>query len=62
MRVPAVRTEGALALDLAIRDRVIVHPGFYFDFPTGAYVVVSLLTPPDIFEEGIDRVCRRAES
>jgi hypothetical protein len=41
---------------------VLVHPGFFFDFGSEAYVVVSLLPQPDRFDEGIDRICRRAES
>lgn len=62
VRVPAVRSEETLVRDLAVHDRVVVHPGYFYDFATEAYVVVSLLTPPEAFDEGIDRLCRRAEA
>jgi hypothetical protein len=39
---------------------VLVHPGYFFDFDREAYVVVSLLTPPDQFERGIVRVLARS--
>jgi hypothetical protein len=60
VRVPAIRAEEELVLDLLERDRVLVHPGYFFDFRTEAYVVVSLLPVPEVFERAIDRVCRRA--
>lgn len=60
VRVPAIRTEEELVLDLLERDRVLVHPGYFFDFRTEAYIVVSLLPVPEVFERAIDRVCRRA--
>jgi aspartate/methionine/tyrosine aminotransferase len=37
-----------------LRDHnVLVQPGFFYDFERSGYVVVSLLTPPEIFREGI---------
>jgi len=30
-----------------------VQPGFFYDFENEAYLVVSLLTPEEIFEEGM---------
>jgi hypothetical protein len=32
-----------------------VQPGFFFDFEEEAFLVVSLLTPPGIFAEGVRR-------
>jgi hypothetical protein len=29
-----------------------VHPGYFFDFPSGAYLVVSLLQRPSEFTRG----------
>jgi alanine-synthesizing transaminase len=60
VRVPAVRPEEDLVLDLLERDRVLVHPGYFFDFRSEAYVVVSLLPPPQTFERAVDRLCQRA--
>ena len=60
LQVPAVRSEDALALELLEIDDVLVHPGYFFDFAREAYIVVSLLPPPAVFEPAIARVLRRA--
>jgi alanine-synthesizing transaminase len=60
LRVPARRSEEALVLDLLERDAVVAHPGFFFDFPREAFLVVSLLPEPALFEEGIMRILDRA--
>ena len=37
-----------------LRDRkVLVQPGYFYDFERSGYLVLSLLTPPDVFKEGI---------
>lgn len=60
VRVPSIRGEEALVLSLLEEDGVLVHPGFFFDFPREAYLVLSLLPEPDGFAEGVRRVARRA--
>ena len=60
LQVPAVRAEEALVLDLLDQDDVLVHPGYFFDFPREAYIVVSLLPLPAVFEPAVTRVLRRA--
>jgi aspartate/methionine/tyrosine aminotransferase len=49
-------------VDLIEHDGVIVHPGFFFDFPHEAFVVVSLLADTAIFAEGIRRLLERADA
>lgn len=61
LRVPAVRTEEGLCVALIEQRGVLVHPGYFFDFPTEAYLVVSLLTPPEVFDEGMARICELVE-
>lgn len=56
LRVPRVRTEEEWVLDLLDRHDVLVQPGFFYDFDSEAYLVVSLLTAPDSFREGVDRL------
>jgi aspartate/methionine/tyrosine aminotransferase len=56
LHVPRTRTEEEWALELLERDGVLVQPGFFYDFQTGPYLVVSLLTPPGIFSEGLRRL------
>jgi aspartate/methionine/tyrosine aminotransferase len=60
VQVPRYRSEEALVLDLLTQDRVLVHPGFFFDFAEEAYLVVSLLPPPNQFASGMARVLARA--
>jgi aspartate/methionine/tyrosine aminotransferase len=56
LRVPRVRSEEEYALDLLGREDVLVQPGYFYDFESEAYLVVSLLTEESIFREGIARI------
>jgi hypothetical protein len=37
---------------------VLLHPGHFYDFPADGYLVVSLITPLEMFREGVARVLR----
>jgi aspartate/methionine/tyrosine aminotransferase len=40
-----------------LRDRnVLVQPGYFYDFESSGYLVLSLLTKPEIFDEGVSRI------
>ena len=56
LRVPATCGEEERALRLLEQKDVLVHPGYFFDFPGEAYLVLSLLPPPAEFGEGVARV------
>jgi aspartate/methionine/tyrosine aminotransferase len=56
IRVPSTMTDEDFALDALERHGVIVHPGYFFDFDREGYFVVSLLTRPEVFEEGLCRI------
>jgi aspartate/methionine/tyrosine aminotransferase len=58
IRIPSREPEEAIVLEL-LRDGVVVYPGFFFDFAREAFLVVSLLPAPAVFEEGIARVLAR---
>jgi hypothetical protein len=62
IRVPSTQSEEDFVVDLIERDDVIVHPGFFFDFPHEAFVVVSLLAEPAMFAEAIRRLLERAHA
>ena len=49
------REEGAEIRLLRDHD-VLVQPGYFYDFESPGYIVISLLTPPDVFKEGIERL------
>ena len=61
LQVPRTRSEEEWALHLLDRRDVLVQPGYYFDFESEAFLVLSLLTPPDIFAEGIKRVLEEVQ-
>lgn len=62
LRIPARATEEEFVVGLLEADGVVVHPGFFFDFPREAYLVVSLLPEPDRFRAGMERVLERANA
>jgi aspartate/methionine/tyrosine aminotransferase len=55
VRVPSTRSEEALVLELLEREHILVHPGYFFDFPHESFIVVSLLPPEDVFADAFDR-------
>jgi alanine-synthesizing transaminase len=62
LQVPRIRREEEWALELLGEDNVLVQPGFFYDFESEAFLVVSLLTGPETFREGCRRLLRRVES
>ena len=59
VQVPSLASEEDLVLSLLIDDGVLVHPGYFFDFPSESFLIVSLLAPEAEFMEGTGRVFRR---
>ena len=53
IRVPATRSDEELALELLEARGVYVHPGHFYDFPSGGIVVISLITPENEFSSGL---------
>lgn len=60
LRIPAVRPEESLVLGLLQNERVLVHPGYFYDFDHEAYLIVSLLPPPMVFTDAFARTLRFA--
>jgi alanine-synthesizing transaminase len=60
IRVPATMGEEQLVLGLLKSEGVLVHPGYFFDFPHEAFVVISLLPREDILVPAMERVLRFA--
>jgi alanine-synthesizing transaminase len=61
LQVPRIRSEEEWAMELLEREDVFVQPGFFYDFESEAFLVVSLLTEPGPFREGMVRVRRMVE-
>jgi aspartate/methionine/tyrosine aminotransferase len=60
LRVPARGTDEDLAIRVLRETSVIVHPGHFYDFPAEGYLVLSLITEPADFREGIARMLQVA--
>jgi hypothetical protein len=61
VRVPRIRSEEEWTLGLLNREEVLVQPGYFFDFESEAFLVISLLTKPKTFAEGMARLRRHVE-
>jgi alanine-synthesizing transaminase len=55
LRVPAIRSDEDLAIELLATKGVYIHPGHFYDFSSEGFLVVSLMTQPESFSEGIAR-------
>ena len=61
LKLPAGLSEEQWVLKLLAEDHVFVHPGYFFDFQEEPFIVVSLLTPTPIFQEGVKRITQRIQ-
>jgi alanine-synthesizing transaminase len=59
LRVPSIVSEEDLVVTLLAQDHVLVHPGYFFDFPHESFLVVSLLPPAEQFSDGVSRILSR---
>lgn len=59
LEVPRHVSEEELVLRLLAEDDVLVHPGYFFDFPREAFLVLSLLPKPNDFHEACQRLLAR---
>jgi hypothetical protein len=53
LRIPATRSDEDWAANLLTETGIFLHPGHFYDFPAGGYVIVSLLPPPKAFAESV---------
>jgi aspartate/methionine/tyrosine aminotransferase len=58
LQVPGVHTEEEWIMELLDRWNVFAQPGYFFDFASEAFLVVSLLTEAAIFREGMERLLK----
>jgi alanine-synthesizing transaminase len=56
LRVPATQSDEDLAIEILRQASVLVHPGHFFDFFSAGYLVFSLITPAEDFQEGTRRI------
>ena len=53
LRFGLPQSDEELALEILDRTGVLVHPGYFFDFETDDFLVLSLLPEPARFAEGV---------
>ena len=56
LRVPVTQSDEDLAIEILRELSVLVHPGHFYDFPSDGYLIVSLITPPRNFRQGMAQV------
>ncbi len=56
LRLPGFRSEEEWTLGLLDEREVLVQPGWFYDFDAEPFVVLSLLTPTPLFDEGTRRL------
>jgi aspartate/methionine/tyrosine aminotransferase len=56
LRVPVTQSDEELAVELLRERSVLVHPGHFYDFPNDGHLIVSLISPPEQFREGVTRI------
>jgi alanine-synthesizing transaminase len=45
-----------LAIHLLRHHHVLLHPGHFYDFPSNNHLVLSLITPADVFREAVQKL------
>jgi aspartate/methionine/tyrosine aminotransferase len=56
LRVPVTATDDDLSVALLERSSVLVHPGHFFNFSRDGFLVLSLISQEDEFQEGARRL------
>jgi aspartate/methionine/tyrosine aminotransferase len=55
-QLPRIRSEEDWAVEFLERENVQTQPGFFYDFESEAYLILSLLTETAVFQEGIAKL------
>ena len=56
LQVSQIRSEEEWVLGLLEQHNVLVQPGYFYDFLSEAFLILSLLTLPETFREGLRRL------
>jgi alanine-synthesizing transaminase len=58
LRLPRTQTEEEYVLTLLEEANLLVHPGYFFDFPQEPFLVLSLLPPTRVFQAGLSETLK----
>ncbi|MGA8151986.1 MAG: pyridoxal phosphate-dependent aminotransferase [Terriglobales bacterium] len=56
LRVPVTQSDEELVIEILRKIGVLVHPGHFYDFSGDGYLVLSLITTPERFRQGVVRL------
>jgi aspartate/methionine/tyrosine aminotransferase len=56
LRLPNIQSEETWTLHLLEEADTLVHPGYFYGYPEGTYLIISLLPQPEEFQEGVSRL------
>ena len=59
LEIPRYYSEEEWTMRLLAEDNLLVHSGYFFDFPQEAFLVLSLLTPTAQFREATQRLMKQ---
>ena len=62
LKLPSLQSEEAWVLELLEERDVLVQPGWFYDFESEPYLVLSLLTPEADFRQGVQRIVDHSAS
>jgi hypothetical protein len=62
VQIPNLASEETVVLDLLDNAGVLVHPGYFFDFEREAFLIVSLLPQPDVFDFAVQALLQHIGS
>ena len=61
LKIPPYLDEEELVLELLKEDKILVHPGYFFDFPQNGYLILSLLSKESDIADGIVKIIKRIQ-
>jgi aspartate/methionine/tyrosine aminotransferase len=56
VQAPRVCSEEEWVVGLIEREGVLVQPGYFYDFESEPFLVLSLLTREEVFDQGLRRL------
>ncbi len=62
VRLPEEVSDEEICLRCIELDGVVVHPGYFYDFPSGSHLVLSLLTSGPVLREGVLKLAAQLQA
>ncbi|MEK7264340.1 MAG: pyridoxal phosphate-dependent aminotransferase [Bacteroidota bacterium] len=61
LHLPNIFSDEQWAKKILLEENIFVHPGYFYDFDGGSFIVLSLITRHDEFLQGIQRIKNNVE-